>query len=79
MYVRLTPEREFTVKLVAQLLPNHSDVLSAFERQLCDQIVDRWLSAETDVPPITDAEWPVLEDAAQAMAEAKARTVRAAA
>lgn len=69
MYIRLTPEREFTVKLVAQLLPKYSHALSDFERRLCETIVDRWLSKDTDVPAITDAEWPVLEDAAQAMAD----------
>lgn len=78
MYVQLTPEHEFTIKMVAQLLPHHCHVLAVFERSLCDEIVDRWVSASPAQPPITDAEWRVLEDAAQAMAENKAKTGRAA-
>lgn len=78
MYIRLTPEREFTVRLATQLLPFYADTLSHFERQLVAEIVDRYLSPDHDVPPITDAEWPVLEDATQAMTEACARERRAA-
>jgi len=78
MYIRLTPEREFTVGMVARLLPRHSDVLSDFERELADTIVQRWLSAATDVPAITDAEWPVLEEIAQVMANDAAEIRRAA-
>ncbi|PHY20788.1 hypothetical protein [Caulobacter sp. BP25] len=78
MYIRLTPEREFTVRLATRLLPFHGDALSAFERQLVAEIVDRYLSPDHDVPPITDAEWPVLEEAAQVMATASALQRRAA-
>ncbi|HJV42382.1 hypothetical protein [Caulobacter sp.] len=78
MYIRLTPEREFTLRLATRLLPFFSDALSYFERQLTAEIVGRYLSQDHDLPPITDAEWPVLEDAAQAMAEASARKWRAA-
>jgi len=78
MYVRLTPEREFTVGMVARLLPRHSHVLSDFERELADTIVQRWLSTDTDVPSITDAEWPVLEEIAQTMANDAAQIRRAA-
>ena len=71
MDLRLTPDQEFSVKMVVQLLPHHWDVLSPFEIQLCDEVVDRWLEGDAAMV-ITDAEWPALADAAQAMVNAKA-------
>lgn len=79
MYVQLTPDHEFTIKMVAQMLPQHCHVLSPFERTLCDEVVDRWVSAAPAQPAVSDAEWRVLEDAAQAMADDKAKAGRAAA
>ena len=71
MILEVTPQQLFTVSMVARMLPQHSHVLSTFERDLADEVVQRFLAPDEFYT--SDAEWPVLEEIAQLMANDRAR------
>jgi hypothetical protein len=66
---RLSTAQEFTIVMAARLVERHGEVLSAFEAELVAQVGRRWLASRAEAA-VTDVEWPVIEFAAQALADA---------
>lgn len=71
----LAPQQEFTVIMAVRLGARHGDVISTFEAELVKDVARRWFEHRADTV-VTAAEWPVLEAAAQAMANAASIDLR---
>jgi hypothetical protein len=76
--LELTLDQEFTIRMASRLLADYGHVLSPFEVELVTTIRDRNAHPRM-MTPVTDAEWPAIEAAAQAMATEKARQAQQAA